>query len=243
MTNGSDDLKAIISAISTLMEEATFVATEEGITFRGMDPSHVALIDILWPNSAFENYECDDKIEFGVNIVDFSKLIKRADKKDAIKIDVSDDNNLQVVIGKNKNYKIRLIESSSTDTPLPKVPYNSKFIIESAAFNRVLGDIQVVSDYLTITTKTNGVVFSGSGDSGDAHVDFKKNNDELIELQVDEEGAGTYSLDYLNPVVKAVGNTTGSVMCEFSSSKPLRLEFKVSNVGRIHFYLAPRVEN
>lgn len=243
MTNGSDDLKAIISAISTLMEEATFVATEEGITFRGMDPSHVALIDILWPNSAFENYECDDKIEFGVNIVDFSKLIRRADKKDAIKINVTDDNNLQVVIGKNKNYKIRLLESSSTDTPLPKVPYNSKFTIESASFNRVLGDIQVVSDYLMITTKTNGVIFSGSGDSGDAHVDFKKNNDELIELQVDEEGAGTYSLDYLNPVVKAVGNTTGSIMCEFSSSKPLRLEFKVANVGRIHFYLAPRVEN
>ncbi|WOV93674.1 MAG: proliferating cell nuclear antigen (pcna) [Candidatus Nitrosoabyssus spongiisocia] len=243
MTNGSDDLKAIISAISTLMEEATFVATEEGITFRGMDPSHVALIDILWPNSAFENYECDDKIEFGVNIVDFSKLIRRADKKDAIKINVTDDNNLQVVIGKNKNYKIRLLESSSTDTPLPKVPYNSKFTIESASFNRVLGDIQVVSDYLTITTKTNGVIFSGSGDSGDAHVDFKKNNDELIELQVDEEGTGTYSLDYLNPVVKAVGNTTGSIMCEFSSSKPLRLEFKVANVGRIHFYLAPRVEN
>ena len=39
-TSGSDDLKAIISAISTLVEEATFVATAEGITFRGMDPSH-----------------------------------------------------------------------------------------------------------------------------------------------------------------------------------------------------------
>ena len=43
-TSGSDDLKAIISAISTLVEEATFVATAEGITFRGMDPSHVALL-------------------------------------------------------------------------------------------------------------------------------------------------------------------------------------------------------
>ncbi|MCH7649413.1 MAG: DNA polymerase sliding clamp, partial [Thaumarchaeota archaeon] len=49
-TSGSDDLKAIISAISTLVEEATFVATAEGITFRGTDPSHVALIDISWHN-------------------------------------------------------------------------------------------------------------------------------------------------------------------------------------------------
>ena len=51
-TSGSDDLKAIISAISTLVEEATFVANAEGITFRGMDPSHVALIDISWPSMA-----------------------------------------------------------------------------------------------------------------------------------------------------------------------------------------------
>ena len=73
-TSGSDDLKAIISAISTLVEEATFVATAEGITFRGMDPSHVALIDISWPNSAFEKYECDSDVKFGVRIDEFSKL-------------------------------------------------------------------------------------------------------------------------------------------------------------------------
>ncbi len=74
-TNGSDDLKAIISAISTLVEEATFVSNAEGITFRGMDPSHVALIDISWPNSAFEKYECDSDTKFGVRVDEFSKLI------------------------------------------------------------------------------------------------------------------------------------------------------------------------
>jgi len=53
-TTGSDEWKAVISAVSTLVEEATFEATIEEISFRGMDPSHVALIDISWPNSAFE---------------------------------------------------------------------------------------------------------------------------------------------------------------------------------------------
>jgi proliferating cell nuclear antigen len=96
-TSGSDDLKAIISAISTLVEEATFVATAEGITFRGMDPSHVALIDISWPNSAFEKYECDSDIKFGVRIDEFSKLIKRADKKDSIEISISEQNMLQLI--------------------------------------------------------------------------------------------------------------------------------------------------
>ena len=43
-TNGSDEWKAVISAISTLVEEATFESTVEGISFRGMDPSHVASV-------------------------------------------------------------------------------------------------------------------------------------------------------------------------------------------------------
>jgi len=33
------------------------------------------------------------------------------------------------------------------------------------------------------------------------------------------------------------------VTCEYSNEKPLRIEFKVENIGRIHFFLAPRVES
>ena len=242
-TNGSDDLKAIISAVSTLVEEATFVANAEGITFRGMDPSHVALIDISWPNSAFEKYECDSDVKFGVRIDEFSKLIKRADKKDAIEISISEENMLLIAIGKNKKYKMRLIESSATDTPLPKIPYDSKIIVTSPQFDRILGDIHVVSDYLTIKSEGSKVEFSGKGDSGEAVIELDTSMDELEELTCAQGISGTYGLEYLTPVVKAVGSTAGSITCEYSDAKPMRIEFKVANVGRIHFYLAPRVES
>lgn len=242
-TSGSDDLKAIISAISTLVEEATFVANAEGITFRGMDPSHVALIDISWPNSAFEKYECDNDIKFGVRVDEFSKLIKRAEKQDSIEIGISEDNMLLVTIGKNKKYKMRLIESSASDTPLPKIPYDAKIGLMSSAFDKILGDVQVVSDYLTIKATTSKAEFSGKGDSGEVVIDLEKGMEQLTDISVKQESTGTYSLEYLNPVVKAVGTTAGSVTCEYSSAKPLRIEFKVANIGRIHFYLAPRVES
>jgi len=119
-TNTSDEWKAIISAISTLVEEATFEATVEGISFRGMDPSHVALIDISWPNSAFEKYSCDGDIKFGVRIDEFSKIIKRAEKSESVEINISEDSMLHVSIGKNKKYKMRLIESSASDTHCQK---------------------------------------------------------------------------------------------------------------------------
>lgn len=241
-TSGSDEWKAILSAISTLVEEATFEATSEGITFRGMDPSHVALIDISWPNSAFEKYESDGDIKFGVRIDEFSKLIKRADKTESIEISIL-ENMLLISIGKNKQYKMRLIESSATDTPLPKIPYDAKIGLATTLFDKVLGDVQVVSDYLTIKATATKAEFSGKGDSGEVLISLQKQQDELSEITVKEESTGTYSLEYLNPIVKAVGTASGSIICEYSTAKPLRIEFKVANMGRIHFYLAPRVES
>ena len=242
-TSQSDEWKAVISAVSTLVEEATFEATVEGISFRGMDPSHVALIDITWPNTAFEKYECDGDIKFGVRIDEFSKLIKRADKSNAIEINISDDNMLLVTIGKNKKYKMRLIESSASDTPLPKIPYDTKLSLTSSSFDKVLGDVQVVSDYLIVDATELQAEFSGKGDSGEVNIVLEKSKDELTELDVKADSSGTYSLEYLNPIVKAVGTSVETITCEFSSSKPLRIEFKVANIGRIHFYLAPRVES
>ena len=242
-TNTSDEWKAVISSITTLVEEATFEATVEGITFRGMDPSHVALIDISWPNSAFEKYNCDSDIKFGVRVDEFSKVIKRAEKKESIEISISDDNMLQILIGKNKKWSMRLIEGSASDTPLPKISYDSKIGLSSSTFDKILGDIDVVSDYLSIKTATNNAEFSGKGDSGEAVINFEKGMEGLEEITVNQECTGTYSLEYLNPIVKAMGSTSDSIICEFSSGKPLRIEFKVSNIGRIHFYLAPRVES
>ena len=242
-TNSSDEWKAIISAISTLVEEATFEATVEGVSFRGMDPSHVALIDISWPNSAFEKYSCDGDIKFGVRIDEFSKLIKRAEKKDGIEINISDDNMLHVSVGKNKKYKMRLIESSASDTPLPKIDYDSKITLSSSRLDKILGDIDVVSDYLSIKTTQKNVEFSGKGDAGEATINLDKDTEDVEDISVSQESSGTYSLEYLDPIVTAVGGTADSIICEFSSEKPLRIEFKVTNIGRIHFYLAPRVES
>ena len=72
---------------------------------------------------------------------------------------------------------------------------------------------------------------------------LEKDMEDVEDISVSQESSGTYSLEYLDPIVKAVGGTADSIICEFSSEKPLRIEFKVTNIGRIHFYLAPRVES
>ena len=233
-TKSPDEWKAVASAISTLVDEATFEATVEGISFRGMDPSHVALIDIHWPNSAFEQYDCDTAVKFGVRVDEFSKLMRRAEKKDTIEVTVGDDSMLFIRISNNnyvKEYKV------------PKLNFNCKVVLATSAFDKVLSDIQVISEYLSIESENKRIKFSGKGDSGEASITLESGSEGLEEVNVQEDSKATYSLDYLSKITKAVIAAGGSVALEFSSKMPLRLEFRVANMGRIHFYLAPRVQD
>jgi proliferating cell nuclear antigen len=244
-TKSPEEWRAVISAISTLVDEATFEATVEGISFRGMDPSHVALIDIHWPNSAFEAYECDTALKFGVRVDEFSKMIRRADKKDAVEITVGDDSMLHIKISNSyrREYKMRLIESSASSTPLPKLTFNSKVVLTAGAFDKILSDVQIISEYISIESEPKKVEFSGKGDSGEADIILDSGSEGLEELSIQEDSKATYSLDYLSKITKAVSTVGGSIAAEYSSKMPLRLEFRVANVGRIHFYLAPRVQD
>lgn len=244
-TKTPEEWKAIASAISTLVDEATFEASIEGISFRGMDPSHVALIDIFWPNSAFEKYECDSLVKFGVRIDEFSKLIKRSEKRDSVEISIDQNSMLSIRIqnGYKKEYKMRLIESSSSSTPLPKLSFNSKIILSSNAFDKILSDIQVLSEYITIDAGPETVSFLGRGDSGEVNILLEPKSEGLEELTSKEDSLATYSIDYLLKITKAISSVGGSVIAEYSSKMPLRLEFTVASLGRIHFYLAPRIQD
>ena len=56
--------KAVLSAIDEIVEEAMFICNTDGITFRGMDPTHVSLLDITFPKSSFEVLECSSLPQF-----------------------------------------------------------------------------------------------------------------------------------------------------------------------------------
>ena len=244
-TKSPEEWKIINSAISTLVDEATFEATSEGISFRGMDPSHVALIDIFWPNTAFDSYKCDSELKFGVRISEFSKLIKRTDKKDELEVSITDQDVLRIKTSGSykREYKMRLIESSSGSTPLPKLSFNSKLVISLPSFDKILSDIEVVSEYVEIESYPEKIEFVGKSDTGEAIVMMEPNSEGLEEINVKEESKATYSLDYLLKIVKSISSVGVAAAIEYSTKMPIRLEFRISNIGRIHFYLAPRVQD
>ena len=244
-TEKSDLWKIIANTISTLVEEATFNATPEGFSFRAMDPSHVALVDLSLSNALFDKYQCDKEYQLTVRVEEFTKLIKRASQKDSVSI-TTDDEYLIIELknGYKRDFKIHLIESSYSPAPVPSLSLNTHIKIKEKTLENVLNDINVVADHIIIEAENGKVDFIGKSDSGEAVVTFEKNKEEIIELEIKEKSRSTYGLQYLINIVKAIGNTSEDIIMEFSDNMPLKLEFNLGEAGsKLTFYLAPRIED
>jgi proliferating cell nuclear antigen len=245
VTRTPGEWKAVTGSIQALVEEATFDVSSEGVTFRAMDPSHVALVDLFWPKSAFERFECEKASKFTVRVEDFAKLIRRAEARDSVEISREGTDSLVLKLGPRRDFELHLIESSQGSTPLPKLNFESRFTAQESSFERILNDISVMSSHVTIDSSKDLVIFSGKGDTGKAAVKLEKGSEELPELEVKQDSRATYSIEYLMKITKAAGSASASVGFEYSTKMPLRMEFKLGedkDRGRIHFYLAPRVQ-
>ncbi len=243
-TATNSEWRAVASAIKTLVEEASFEASNESLIFRAMDPSHIALVDLNWPNIAFERYECDKPFKFSVRVEDFVKLIGRSDSKDSVEISSTEEDALifKLMNGYRREYRVHLIESTTGTAPLPKLEFDVKLQLSKNVFEKILSDVSVVADQVTIHASKEVVLFSGKSDIGAATIQLEKGGADVLELEVKEEGKATYNIDYLLNISKAIGSASDTVVCEFSPKKPVRLQWRLNAQGaEIRYFLAPRI--
>jgi proliferating cell nuclear antigen len=242
----SQEWKAIAAAIKTLVEEATFDATNEGLTFRAMDPSHVALVDLVLPNSSFEKFETDKPFKFSLRVEDFVKLIGRADAKDSLEISSTEEDAISLKFQNRykREFTIHLIESSGGPAPLPKLEFDVKATITKSMFEKLLGDISAVADQVTIEATKEKLSFSGKSDIGKAAITLAKSDADILEMQAKLDSKATYSVDYLASIVKTAGSATDTIVMELSNKKPIKLLFKLNDQGAtLTYFLAPRVSS
>jgi proliferating cell nuclear antigen len=251
VTQNADVWKSISSSIMSIVDEAYFEANPKGLTFRSMDPSHVALIDITWPTSAFERYECPSTLKFGLKISDFAKILKRAGPNDSIEISIKGSSlSIKTTGGYVRNYKVNVLASGDQNaSPLPKLNFDSKIVIDTIVLDNIFSDVGVLSNNITIETSIDEKMvakFSGNSDSGSVALtlDGKKSNIETIQdITVKENSKSAYNMDYISKIVKTLSSVCNNVIIEYSSKKPLKLEFVFPNSLTVQLFLAPRIEN
>jgi proliferating cell nuclear antigen len=238
-------LRDMATAISILVDEATFKIEPEGLTLRAMDPSRVAMIDFEWPKTIFEEYACAEPARMCVNISELLKLLKRAGKEETVELALDEKTGrLEIKItGKySRNFTMPTLEASEEEVPTPKITFNVKAKTTTQGLSQAIEDAQLVSDHVRVEADAEKLVLNASGDLMGATITLQKGSDALLDLDAKEKAKATYSLSYLSEIIRAASATSDIATLEFSTDMPIRIDFLQTKEGKLTFFLAPRIE-
>jgi len=243
--NDAKLLRDMITAISTLVDEATFNLTPDNLKLRAMDPSRVAMIDFEWPKTIFDEYTCDQPTKMCINITEILKLLKRTSKDESVELALDEKTNRLNIIIKGKyerTFNMPTLEAAEEEVPTPKITFNARAKITTDGLHQAVEDVQLVSDHVKIEIDPEKVTMRAAGDLMGATIELKKGSDTLLDIETKEPSKATYSLSYLTEIIKTAAASSEIATLEFSNDMPIRIDFQQPKEGKLTFYLAPRIE-
>lgn len=238
-------LRDMFSAISTLVDEATFEFITDGMKLRAMDPSRVAMVDFEWPKTVFDEYICSDPIKICINMGEMLRLLRRSSRDESVHLTLDEKTGRlrMSIIGKySRTFDMPTLEAIVEEVPTPKVTFNAKAKTTTEGLRRALEDASMVSDHVRIEVNKEKMVMRATGDLMGATIELKKGSDVVLDLEAKESSKTTFSLNYLSEIIGAAVATSDIAILEFSTDMPLRLDFQQPKEGKLTFYLAPRIE-
>lgn len=237
--------KNLLTAISTLIEEADFNTSEDGLKLRSMDPSHVAMVDFEWSKEAFEEYICDKPTNIRVNITTMLKLLRRSKSEESLEISYDEESKKVDLTLRGKilkKFTMPTLESVEEEVPTPKLSFNARVKLMSETLKEIVEDSETVSDNISFKAKEDKLLVKASSELSNVGIELSKTDGALLELDIKEDSDATFNLNYFGEMVKAGSATSEVATIEFSTNMPIRLEFEMSQQGKLMYYLAPRIE-
>jgi proliferating cell nuclear antigen len=249
----------LIGAISSLIEEADFNATPEGIKLRSMDPSHIAMVDFEWPKTAFDSYECSSPTKLRLSVSNLLKLLKRTKSDESVEIVYDGANKKLNITLRNKiirKFITPTLEPSTEEVPTPKVPFNARVKITAVSLRDIIDDAQSISDNVKLEVSAEKLTVRAAGELSSAIIELDKGSDAILELDLRREvdpktgqpvtdptpARATYNLNYFGEIIRAGSGASEVASLEFSTNMPIKVEFEMPHQGRLLYYLAPRIE-
>ena len=241
------EFKNALDAIGTLIDEGTFLIDPEGLKLRAMDPSRIAMVDFMWGRSVFDEYEAPEEgIKLCVSVDELKKLLKKARKDESLELSLDTSTGRLKVIMRGryvKSFTIPRLEVAGEEVPGElKIPFDAKITLDAGELKKAIADVSLVGDFVKFSADNERLLLTAESDVSSASVEFSRTSEAVIDFDVKESSAATFDTSMLEKMVKAGSALADVVTLEFSTNKPIKLDFRLPYEGKLIFYLAPRVE-
>lgn len=237
-------LKDSILIISELVNEVNLKVDKDKIELIAMDPANVAMVVFKLLSSAFAEYDVREDKTIGLNLMNFTQILKRVKPSDILTLELDNEKNRLNVTLKGtttRSFNLALLDIEEREQRVPNLKFAVKVDTNAALFNESIEDMDIISDSLSLAVAKNSLVISSDGTLSSAKVIIADDEETQI-VSKDDETKSRYSVEYLKKIIKA-SKLSNAVSLEFAQDYPLKLEYKIVDRLSMMFILAPRVNN
>ncbi|RLF40379.1 MAG: proliferating cell nuclear antigen (pcna) [Thermoplasmata archaeon] len=239
----ADFIRTVIDATAILVDEAKFKLTSDGIYGRTVDPAHVGMIDFKLDKEAFDEYECDEDTEIGVDLEKLKSILRIATGEETISFTYAKDEGRMTVNLGNLTRKLALLDvSEMADTKIPSLELPAEIGVPITEIWQAIRAAEAISDHIKLIADPESFQMIAEGDTD--VVELKLTKDQLYTLKCGEKVKSMFPLDYLSDMIKIAKGKTDEGTLNLGNNFPLKLSLDMANgTIKIVYLLAPRIES
>ena len=241
-------LKGVIEAVRELVQDTNLECKHTGIELHAVDSNNVCFINCNLRSTAFSHYRCDANQTLGLNLTNWSKLLKCANNEDATVLrTIANQNKLNVKIeGTSRerisSFDLKLLDLDTNQIQIKDLDIAATVTMAAIEFQHICRDSSVVGETVTLTVKENSITFVTDGDLGNADISVTQQPGSLASQTQIANNRGhpvsmSFSLKYLSLFCRATTLST-EVTLMFSDAL-LVVVYLMADIGFIKYYIAP----
>lgn len=231
--------------MASLIDEATFKFSPEGIRAKAMDPSHVALIDLMLEPGAFEGYDVKRPAALGIDLREMSKIMARARAEDEFFLELDEEKNRLALTFKGvstRRFSLPLLDITEFELPEPKLQFASSAEVMAGVIQDGLRDAEIIGDNVKLEITEKGFFMTAESDKGATELKLCEGDAGLLKLTAKQRASAMFNIKYLIDMTRAA-SATDAISINLGTDLPVQLDLSIAEgKGRLRFLLAPRIE-
>lgn len=243
-------IRSLVEVLKEILTDINILVDSTGIRLMAMDNSNVALIHLQLDGDKFEVFKCKRNLVLGVNMSCLFKLVKSIGSNDVLTMYVSekDENRLGIVIENTEKkskttFHLKLLDIDDERIHVPDASIEQMVIMPSLDFQRLTRDMHGIGSTVLFSVQSGIMKLTCEGDFATqvTQIATEAGEEDMVNGEDGEPAIeGRFSLKFLNAFAKSQ-NLCQVVELYMKKDYPLILLYRVANLGKLRFALAPQV--
>lgn len=239
--------RKVVESLADIVDQMEIKCSDDGLSIQVMDPMHVALADVFFSKDTFSKYRCDRDLQLGIPLKHFLTILRGINIEENSLLRFSCEDSPQtlkiqhLLPNSQFEFEITLYQIGSENYTIPSLEYDTVVRIPSDQFRSISKLIGSFGEYIKFECEDREISFKQTGDLVKNKMTLKQ-DDENVFIDCKSPVKIETAMKYVNLINKVLP-LSKELTLSLGNASPAFFDVNLQDMGRIRFYVAPKVEN